>query len=320
MTALPAKTPAATTPAAVTFALLLQTLVAVGTYLIGKEVTQRVDPITVICTRSLLSAVVLGLLIAALGPPYLPSRPKVPKLVLFGFLAGPVNQGAFLYGLSTTHPAHASLLYALTPAGVYLGGLLLRRERLDARRVLGIAVAFGGVAVLLLGKGLADAKGTLAGDAWVLLAVAAWVLVTMEGKDLAQELGPLKMTCWMLVFAGGWVALGAPFLMDLHALRSAAPEALAGIAYLVVLSSAGAYLLWNYALSRADASAVAVFSNLQPVGTALAAWWLRGEPLTLSMIIGGVLVLGGVRLAARVSPSRPGGLGHGSDGGPPVQE
>lgn len=291
---------------AVTVALLTQTLLAVGTYLIGKDVTQKLDPITVICTRSLLSGVVLGLLILALGRPYLPPRKLVPRLMLFGFLAGPVNQGAFLYGLSTTHPAHASLLYALTPAGVYLGGLMLKREKAEGRRVLGIAIAFAGVLVLLLGKGLAEASGTLAGDAWVLSAVVAWVVVTMEGKELAAELGPLKTSAWMLVFAGVWVAFVAPFVIDVHALAAAAPLTLAGIAYLVLLSSAASYLLWNFALSRADASAVAVFANLQPVGTALAAWWWRGEPLTLAMLIGGTLVLGGVRLAAAVSrPAAP---------------
>ncbi len=289
------------TPPAVTAALLTQTLLAVGTYLIGKEVTQHLDAITVICTRSLLSAVVLGLLLLALGPPYLPPKRLVPKLVLFGFLAGPINQGAFLYGLSKTHPAHASLLYALTPAGVYLGGLVLGREKRERRRIAGIIVAFSGVAVLLLGKGLADARGSLAGDAWVLAAVAAWVVVTMEGKELSATLGPLKTSAWMLVFAGAWVALVSPFLLDAHALAAATPMTLAGIAYLVLLSSAASYLLWNYALSRADASAVAVFANLQPVGTAIAAWALRGEPLTPTMIVGGALVLGGVRLAAQLS-------------------
>jgi len=287
---------------AVTAALFTQTLLAVGTYLIGKEVTALVDPITVICTRSLLSALVLLLLIAALGPPYVPARSLLPRLALFGFLAGPVNQGAFLYGLSKTDPAHASLLYALTPAGVYLGGLLLRRERFERRRVFGIGVAFAGVAVLLFGKGLADARGSIAGDAWVLAAVCAWVVVTMEGKELAAQLGPLRTSAWMLVFAGVWVALVSPWLLDARALAAAAPLTFAGIAYLVLFSSVASYLLWNFALSRADASAVAVFANLQPVGTALAAWWLRGEPLTLAMIAGGALVLGGVRLASADRP------------------
>ncbi len=294
----------------VTLALLTQTLLAVGTYLIGKEVTQRLDAITVICTRSLLSAVFLGGVILAMGRPFLPPRQLIPKLVLFGFLAGPINQGAFLYGLSKTHPAHASLLYALTPAGVYLGGLLLARERRENRRVLGIALAFAGVLVLLFGKGLAEARGTLEGDAWVLAAVVAWIVVTMEGKQLAAEIGPLKASAWMLVFAGVWVAFAAPFLLDARALGAAEPLTLAGVGYLVLLSSVASYLLWNFALSRADASAVAVFANLQPVGTAVAAWAIRGEPLTWVMVAGGALVLGGVRLASQVARPRVEAVGQ----------
>jgi drug/metabolite transporter (DMT)-like permease len=66
---------------------------------------------------------------------------------------------------------------------------------------------------------------------------------------------------------------------------------LACIAYLGVLTSVVAYLLWYYALSKAAASKVAVFSNLQPVATAIAAWAILGEALTWEIAVGGVLVL-----------------------------
>jgi drug/metabolite transporter (DMT)-like permease len=294
---------------AVTLALLVQAACAVGTYLVGKEVTSRLDPFSVICTRLLLSALVLGALLVALKPrppavSRLPPRAMLPRLIVAGFFAGPVNQGAFLYGLSKTHPAHAALLYALTPAGVYLASIMLGRERPTGRRMLGIAVAFGGVAVLLLGKGLAEARGTLEGDAWVLAAVASWVVVTLLSKELIPTLGALQTTAWMLVLAGGWALLGTPWLLDFHALAAADAVTLSGIAYLVLVASTLAYLLYNFALSRADASFVAVFANLQPVGTALAAWWWRGEPITRAMLIGGALVLGGVRLASWMNGSR----------------
>jgi drug/metabolite transporter (DMT)-like permease len=287
------------TSAAVTLALLTQTLIAVGTYLIGKEITSRLDPITVICVRSMGSAVVLLLLLAALGKPYLPPRALWLRLALFGLLSGPVNQGFFLYGLSKTNAAHASLLYALTPAGVYVLGLLLGRERVTGRRMAGIAIAFAGVIVLLLEKGLADARGSLAGDLWVFGAVIAWVVVTVEGRSLSAAMGPLKTTSWMLVLSGVWVALGAPFLMQTEALRMASLPVLGGLAYLIVLSSVGAYVLWYFALSRAEASSVAVFSNLQPVGTAIGAALFLHEPLTVAMGVGGALVLIGVRVTSR---------------------
>jgi drug/metabolite transporter (DMT)-like permease len=288
--------------AVVLTALLTQQLIAVGTYLIGKEVTSHVDPLTVVWARSTGSAVVLLAVIALLGPPYLPPRALWPKLALFGLLAGPINQGLFIYGLSKTTAAHASLLYALSPAGVYLGSLVLGRERFAARRIGGIVVALAGVTVLLLEKGLANAKGSLIGDAWVSMGVVSWVIVTLEGAKLSSAMGPLKTTSWMLVLSGVWVALASPWLVDFGALRSASSTVLGGIVYLIVFASAGAYILWYFVLSRMEASAAAVYSNLQPVGTALGAAAFLHEPLTVAMAVGGALVLIGVRVASRASP------------------
>jgi drug/metabolite transporter (DMT)-like permease len=59
------------------------------------------------------------------------------------------------------------------------------------------------------------------------------------------------------------------------------------------------YAIWFSALARTDASKVAVFSNLQPVATALAAWVFLSEPLTWEVVVGGGLVLLGVRLTQR---------------------
>jgi drug/metabolite transporter (DMT)-like permease len=58
------------------------------------------------------------------------------------------------------------------------------------------------------------------------------------------------------------------------------------------------YLLWGWALARTDASRVAVFSNLQPVATALLAWAVFGDPLTLHFVVATLCVLLGVALAA----------------------
>ncbi|HEX7621960.1 MAG TPA: DMT family transporter, partial [Anaeromyxobacteraceae bacterium] len=50
---------------------------------------------------------------------------------------------------------------------------------------------------------------------------------------------------------------------------------------------------------RTEASRVALWSNLQPVLTALFAWSLYGEQLTPPFVAGGTLVLAGVFLAER---------------------
>jgi drug/metabolite transporter (DMT)-like permease len=68
------------------------------------------------------------------------------------------------------------------------------------------------------------------------------------------------------------------------------------LAYLVLVTSVISYLLYYWALRRADASRVAIWSNLQPVLTAPLAWLLLGDPLGAGLLAGGAMVLGGVLL------------------------
>lgn len=273
-----------------------QTALAIGTYLVGKRVTAELPPLTAIAVRSIGSALLLFALLLVLPKPLFPPRRLMVPLVIYGFLVGPINQGAFLVGLSKTSPAHASLLFALTPVGVYLSGVMLGRERPSGRRMAGLVSAFAGVFVLLLGRGLAEASGTLVGDLYILLSLSAWVAVTVQTRPVADELGPLKASAWMLVFAGLWVLPFSPLMISVPALQTASPLTLAGLAYLIALSSVASYLLWTFALSRLEASRVAIFANLQPVGTALLAWAVLGEPLSWLLVVGGGLVLVGVRL------------------------
>ncbi len=287
------------TNAAVYAALTAQTLVSAGTYLAATRAMYEVPPETVMVVRLVLGGVVFAALLLTTPGRVLPPARAVPMLSVLGFLAGPCNQGLFLYGLSLSTPAHAALLYALTPIGVYLLSVATGRERATAMRVWGIGIAFVGVVVLLLGRGLMAALGPLVGDLFILAAVAAWVVYTTEGKRLLAEHGPIRTTAWTIIAGGLFAAPMGPAFLDVERLRTASATAWLCIGYLVVLTSVVAYLLWYFALSRIAASKAAVFTNLQPVATALAAWVVLGEPLVWEVWVGGALVLAGVRLTQR---------------------
>jgi drug/metabolite transporter (DMT)-like permease len=74
----------------------------------------------------------------------------------------------------------------------------------------------------------------------------------------------------------------------------------ASLAYLAVVTSVLAWLIYYWALGRAEASRVAVWSNLQPVLTALIAWAVYGEAVTAPFLAGGAMVVAGVLLTERV--------------------
>lgn len=286
-------------PRSVLFALLGQTVISAGTHLAAKQATTLIDPLLLVTLRLLLASAAFALVLAVLPGPKLPPKNRIGWLLGFGLLAGPMNQGLFLFGLARSKATHGALLYALTPIGVYLLALALKREKPKAVRFVGISLAFAGVTLLLVGRGLAEAMGPLVGDLFILGAVATWVAWTTESRPFAIEHGGLRTAAWAIIAGGIWVLPVAPFVVSVDALAAIPPVGWACLAYLVLLTSMVAYALWNYALSRTDASRVAVFSNLQPVVTALLAWVLIDEQLSWAGLVGGVLVLLGVRLAQR---------------------
>lgn len=280
-------------------AVTLQALISSLTYLVARQAMLDFDPLPLLALRFALAGSVFAVMLWSGGRASIPPRALWPRLVLMGFLVGPLNQGFFFKGLSLSTPAHAALLYALTPTFVYLLSLWRGRERLSTGAVAGLLAALLGVVVLLLGRGLAAAQGPLWGDLLILVAVVAWVVFTDQGKQLIPAHGATRMTAWSMVMGALWVLPLLPLTVRAEALAGAAPMTWACIGYLGIITSVISYLLWYFALSRLEASKVAVFSNLQPVFTAVAALVLLDEPIHWELVVGGALVLAGVRLTQR---------------------
>lgn len=281
--------------------MLLHSVVSAGTYLAAKRALAELSPFEVALARFSLAAVVYAGLLAWRWRP-VPRRDLLAMAAL-GVVAIPLNQGFFLFGLSLTTPGHAALLYAMTPVFVFVLALLRREERSSAWKTVGIGVAFAGAAVVLVGRGQlsahpADARA-LVGDLLVLLAVVAWAVYVVWGKPYAERHGAVTFTGASIV-AGSVLYL--PFGVALSRASSferLSPGGWGTIAYLVVFTSVVAYLLYYWALAREDASRVAIWSNTQPVFTALLAWAAYRDPLTPSFVAGGVLVLLGVAMTQR---------------------
>jgi drug/metabolite transporter (DMT)-like permease len=283
-------------------AMLLHSAISAGTYLAAKRALGEISPFELALLRFTLSAACFGGLLAALRPPRI-ARRDLLGFVLLGMVAIPINQGLFLYGLSATTPGHASLLYALTPIFVFLLAWLRLGERARWLKLIGIGVAFAGVVLVLSARGVvevgAPATSTLVGDLWVLLAVIFWAVYSVAGKPYAERYGALASTGYVFLFGSG---LYLPFglaLSDSERLASLSLAGWAGVIYLVVITSVVSYLLYYWSLARVEASKVAIFSNLQPVLTAVLAWAVYGERLTGQFVAGGALVLAGVVLTER---------------------
>ncbi|MGA2959385.1 MAG: DMT family transporter, partial [Thermodesulfobacteriota bacterium] len=88
-----------------------------------------------------------------------------------------------------------------------------------------------------------------------------------------------------------------------HRWENLQPLTIFAVLYLAFFCSVLAFFLWNYGISRLEASKAAVFTNLVPVFTFIGASLFLGEKIHLEQVIGGGLVIGGVSLASATKGS-----------------
>lgn len=276
--------------------MVVHVLLSALTYLAAKRALLEVPPLTLLVWRLLLSASTFAMLLALLPRPRLPPRRVLARVLLLGCLSGPLNQALFLLGLRTSSAAHGALIFSLTPVGVYLVELARGRERARWTASLGIGTALFGVLLLLLAPGLKALSGLFLGDLLLLGSLVAWVFYTTLGRTLVAAEGALRTSAWSNIAGALFLLPLAPFVLRPEVAAGASLVAKASLLYLGLGSSVLAYLIWFAALGRTDASKVAVFSNLQPVATALAARVALGERIGWDVVVGGTLVLLGVRL------------------------
>lgn len=251
---------------------------------------------TLLVWRLLVSASTFGVLLLFLPAPRLPPRRVLLRVLMLGLLSGPLNQALFLLAMQNTSAAHGALIFSLTPLGVYLVELAEGRERARWTATLGILVALLGVLLLLLAHGVRALSGLFYGDVLLLGSLLAWVFYTTEGRELVAEAGPQRTSAWSNIAGAVLLLPLAPWALRPEAVLASSLVAKGAVLYLGLGSSVLSYLIWFAALARTDASKVAVFSNLQPVATAFAAWALLGEHIGWEVVVGGALVLLGVRL------------------------
>jgi drug/metabolite transporter (DMT)-like permease len=280
--------------------MLLHSVISAGTYLAAKRALGELSPWELALVRFSLAGLFYAALVARNRVPI--SRRDLWGLAALGVVAIPINQGFFLYGMSLTTPGHGALLYALTPIFVFILARWRLGERATRLKLLGIATAFAGVVVVLLGRGAlgaAGAAGGLLGDLLILLAVLAWAVFAVWGKVYAERYGVRTMTGVTITIGSLlYLPLGLA-LSDLSAFARLSAVGWGTVAYLVVITSVVAYLIYYWAMKQTDASRVAIWSNLQPVLTAVGAWALYGEPITAAFLVGGGMVLAGVVITER---------------------
>lgn len=277
-----------------------------GTFIAGRQLAPLLDPYAAAFLRFALASLLLTgwVYVRHRGLPGIDVR-QAAAIVLLGATGVFAYNLFFFSGLHSVEAGRAALIIALNPVVIAVGSTWFYRETLSPRQVIGIGLSLLG-AVIVIGRGdlAALLRGAVGrGELLLLGCVLSWVAYTLLGRRLLRRITPLVAVAYASLAGTSMLALlvAARGGLDLGLLSHAAVWL--NIGYLALFGTVLAFVWYYNGVHAAGAGRAAQFINLVPVSGVLFGVLLLGEALTLSLLVGGTLVIGGLVMTTRSARS-----------------
>lgn len=259
-------------------------------------------PLAQLTIRFLFAGALLWAGMIAMGKTWPGERRDIMTGILLGVLNNSAYLGLFFIAMQWITAGMAALIAALTPlATVFLAQPLLG-EKITKRALVGVALGLAGAAFVLrdrIGAGVDDATGVMLGFVAMLCLTAGTILYRKRGSHS----DPFVMVTIQTI-ASGIVLL--PFSLALEDWGSIQLNMtfFAVIAYLSIVVSVVALLIWFRMIRIAGASRASAFHFLNPGFGMLFAYLILGEPVTMIDLAGLVPIVAGIILVTWVPGTR----------------
>jgi drug/metabolite transporter (DMT)-like permease len=280
-------------------ASLLLAVLFLGTNPVAVKVAvAEFPPLPFVTMRFTLAGLLLLALVALLEPADgRPTRRDLLPLAGVGLVGVGANNVAFTLGVSMTTASETALIYAAVPIWGILLGLALGLERPTPWGIVGVCLAFLGVAVVVYG-GLTGSTNLL-GNLLVVVATVCWGSYAVLSLPLLRRYSPLVVASYTMLFGGlGALPLALPGFLD-AGWADASGRALVALAYSTLLVAAFGFWAWQRGVSQVGANRVLIYQYLITLVGVTAGVLLLGESLTANKVLGGAVILLGVYLARR---------------------
>ncbi len=217
-----------------------------------------------------------------------------PRLALIGAINSAIPFTLFAWAAQRAPAGIGAITNSMAVLFAALVAFLFYGEKIGARRAVALITGFAGVIVLASGKvggasiGLPVAAGTFAA-----------FLYGIGGNLVKRHLAGLPATAVAAATLSCAALMTAPFAIAQWPQHAVSAKSWGAVATLGVLCTGIAFVMYYRLIARIGASRAATTTYLVPLFGVGWAWLLLDEPLTMTMVVAGALILGSVVLSQR---------------------
>lgn len=285
------------------YAYIAATLVSIIygiTFTVAKDVMPNyVQPFGFILLR-VLGSTLLFWAFAFMGPKEKIAWVDFPRIFFASLFGVALNMLTFFKGLSYTSPIMGAVLMCTTPLIVLVFSAFLLRERLAARKIIGLVLGLLGTAVLILyGKSIHNAPNATLGNVLVFINAISYGFYLILVKKLMNKYNAFTFVKWIYTFG---LVLVIPFGWSEFQAISWAVIPLGiyyKIGFVVVCSTFLTYLLNLVSMRQLKPTTVAVFIYLQPLFASVFAIGLGKDDISAVKLTAALLIFTGVYLVTQ---------------------
>ena len=241
---------------------------------------------------------VLFLIVLLLRLPFPNGRSLVGALI-FGALQFGVSYALIYWSLLQVPAGLFQVILALVPLLTFLLAIAHRQESFQWRVLIGGLLAVGGIAIIF-SNSLIDNVPLLSLLAVVL--AAACIAESIVLFKTFPKTHPITTNALAMGMGAAILFVISGLVRETLHFPSLLPT-WTSLLYLIFFGSVGTFVLALYVLERWTASATAYSLVLMPIVTVLSASWIADEPITMALLVGGLLVLSGVYVGALAPPT-----------------
>ncbi|MDA2565075.1 DMT family transporter [Bacillus cereus] len=264
-----------------------------GMYVVSKYVLDFIPPLILVWLRFIIAFVVLyGILKLAEKKQKKKVTIRKKDWLLFawiGFIGYFISITCQFIGTKLSDAHTGSLVTSATPAFMVIFAALILKEKLTARRLLSTIIATIGV-IIVIGWDI-EIGSYFIGTIILVGAAITWALLSIYVKIASIQFSSLVITTYAIFFSLFFITPFMIWELQAASIGTVNTYVLLGVLYLGIVSTAGAFFLWNKGLELLDASIGSLFFFFQPIVGSLLGWLLLNETLNSNFFIGGILII-----------------------------